>query len=213
MRDVWTAVHRERAALLDDLGTVPASAWDTPSPCPGWTVHDVLAHLVDDASTTSWSFARDLVRSRFAFDLMNEQGVARELRADPAETLEAFRAVRHRRSGAPAPAASRLVEIIVHGEDLRRPLGLRRRYPLGPTIAALRYQRATSPAMGGGRERATGITLVLTDATLTGTVRIGSGPEARGSALALLLALAGRPVRRAELSGPGAEQLRVLTPG
>lgn len=207
MGDVWGAVHRERGSLIDDLTGVNADRWDTPSPCAGWSVHDVLAHLVNDARTTVWAFARDLARARFDFDRLNADGVARERRATGEETLAAFRAVQLRRTGAPAPAATRLVEIIVHGEDLRRPLGLEHRYPVEPTLAALRYQRATSAGMGGGRERARDLQLVVTDAPTPVESRLGVGPEARGSALALLLAVSGRPVRPGEISGPGAGRL------
>ena len=207
MGDVWGAVHRERAALIDDLTGIAADRWETPSPCPGWSVHDVLAHLVNDAQTTAWGFGRDFARARFDFDRVNADGVARERRATGEETLAAFHAVRLRRTGAPAPAATRLVEIIVHGEDLRRPLGLEHRYPVEPTLVALRYQRATSTGMGGGRERARDLQLVVTDAPAPAESRLGVGPEARGSALALLLAVSGRPVRPGEVSGPGAARL------
>jgi len=39
---------RERAALLDLLGDLSARDWARPTVCPGWDVHDVLAHIVDD---------------------------------------------------------------------------------------------------------------------------------------------------------------------
>jgi hypothetical protein len=45
--------------------------------------------------------------------------------------------------------------------------------------------------------------LVASDAA----VDTGSGPQVDGSALALLLAVSGRPVRPGELSGPGAVTL------
>src|SRR4051812_8330921 len=45
MQDVWTMVHAERAALIDDLGDLRDAQWGEPSLCDGWTVHDVVAHL------------------------------------------------------------------------------------------------------------------------------------------------------------------------
>ena len=56
MDDVWSMVHAERAALVDDLQRSDQRRWDEPSPCPGWTVHDVVAHLVDTARTTRVGF-------------------------------------------------------------------------------------------------------------------------------------------------------------
>ena len=70
-----------------------------------------------------------MVRARFDFDRQNEAGIAREKGATPAETLDRLRAVMGRRTTPPAPLDSRLVEEVVHGEDVRRPLGIRRDYP------------------------------------------------------------------------------------
>lgn len=53
--------------------------------------------------------------------------------------------------------------------------------------------------MGGGRERARGWRLVASDAEFTE----GAGPEVRGPAVALLLAISGRQVDPTELTGPG----------
>ena len=47
--DVWPLVHTERAALIDDLAGLDGTAWEQSSLCAGWTVHDVVAHLVDVA--------------------------------------------------------------------------------------------------------------------------------------------------------------------
>lgn len=38
----------ERAALLDLLSTLDAGDWVMPTVCPGWNVHDVVAHIVHD---------------------------------------------------------------------------------------------------------------------------------------------------------------------
>lgn len=165
-----------RRALIQDLEKLPAPQWATPSPCPGRGVHDVLAHLVDDAKTTRPGFLRDLLAAGFDFDRLNARGVARERREDPKRTLAGFRAVSRRTTSAPAPSATRLVEAFVHGEDIRRPLGIRRDYPTAHV--------ATDTELG-----------------------VGAGDEVRGSAIALLLAVSGRPVGPEELTGPGAVPL------
>ena len=38
----------ERAALLDLLGSLDPAAWQRETACPGWSVHDIAAHLVAD---------------------------------------------------------------------------------------------------------------------------------------------------------------------
>ncbi|SEH01491.1 TIGR03083 family protein [Nonomuraea solani] len=200
---MWAVVHAERAALIRDLETVPAERWSTPSLCPGWDVHDVVAHLADDAKTTRLSFLRHFAAARFDFDRFNNAGVARERAAEPRLTLASFRAASHRTTSAPAPKATRLVEAFVHGEDIRRPLGLSRGYPAGHVATALRFQLGTGVPVGGGKERAQGLRLLATDAKLDA----GDGPEVRGTALALLLAVSGRPVGADELTGPGVPAL------
>lgn len=198
---VWSAVHSERRALIRDLQKVPDLLWRTPSLCEGWDVHDVLAHLIATAKTTRLGFVRSLLVSRFDFDRDNEAGIAREKTQNPASTLDEFRMVVDRTSTPPVALATRLVEAFVHGEDIRRPLGISSDYPPGPVITALGYQVRTSTKMGGGKEPAKGSRLVASDAPF----EHGDGPEVRGPAIALLLAVSGRPVNPNELTWPGAQ--------
>lgn len=200
---VWTVVHNERAALVRDLATLPPEQWSAPTACPGWDVHDVVAHLVDTAKTTRIRFVRDMITARFDFDRQNALGLARERRDDPKDTLAAFRSVVTRTSAPPAAMATRLVEAFVHGEDVRRAVGLSGAYPADQLAQALEFQLRTTVKMGGGKERARGLRLVASDAPIDS----GSGPQVCGSALALLLAVSGRPVEPDELTGPGAAPL------
>lgn len=200
---VWTVVHHERAALVRTLETLGPEQWATPTACPGWDVHDVVAHLVDTAKTTRVRFVRDMITARFDFDRQNAVGLARERRTDPLDTLAALRAVVTRTSTPPAAIVTRLVEAFVHGEDIRRAVGLSGEYPVEQVAAALTFQLRTTAQLGGGKERASGLRLVSSDAA----VDSGVGPEVRGTTLALLLAVSGRPVAPDELSGPGAATL------
>jgi uncharacterized protein (TIGR03083 family) len=197
---VWPVVHAEREALIRDLETIAPAQWATPSLCTGWTVHDVLAHMIDVATTTRLGFVRRMLAARGDFDRDNQTGVDRERGQDPADTLAAYRRVAGRTATPPAPLATRLVEEFAHGEDIRRPLGLQRDYPVEHVVTALGYLAKTSQSWGGGKERAQRVRLVATDAD-TG---IGDGPEVRGTAIALVLALSGRRVEPGELTGPGA---------
>ncbi|WP_299165460.1 maleylpyruvate isomerase family mycothiol-dependent enzyme [uncultured Arthrobacter sp.] len=197
---VWQAVHEERRALIEDLAAADPDQWTTPSLCPGWDVHDVVAHLVDTAKTTRLGFVRRLLAARFDFDRDNAAGVARERSATPAETLSEFRRVLNETRTPPAAPATRLVEAIVHGEDIRRPLGFKRTYPIEHVVTALQYQLKTTVSMGGGKQRAAGSRIVATDSN----VDAGSGAEVRGSTLSLLLAVSGRPADRNEFTGEGA---------
>lgn len=204
---VWPVVHAEREALIRDLATLTPAQWTTPSLCVGWSVHDVLAHMIDVATTTRLGFVRRMIAARGDFDLDNQTGVDRERAEDPAETLAAFRRVAGRTATPPAPLATRLVEEFAHGEDIRRPLGLQRDYPVEHVVTALGYLAKTSQKWGGGKERAERVRLVATDVDTV----IGTGPEVRGTAIALVLSLSGRPVAAGELTGPGATVMVAAT--
>ncbi|WP_330180534.1 maleylpyruvate isomerase family mycothiol-dependent enzyme [Nocardia sp. NBC_01503] len=201
--DVWAMVHSERRALITDLEKLDDEQWEWPSLCEGWTVHDVAAHLIDTARTTRLGFAAAMIRARFDFDRQNMRGVRRWRGDSPAETLRRLREVATRTSTPPAPLDSRLVEEIVHGEDIRRPLRLIRSYPEEAVVRAIRLQARTPAAIGGAKELLTRITVTADDLELS----LGDGPEVRGPALSLLLAIAGRPAVFDELTGPGVTAL------
>ncbi|MDP0400357.1 maleylpyruvate isomerase family mycothiol-dependent enzyme [Tsukamurella strandjordii] len=202
MSDVWPMVHAERRALIEFLGGVEESRWDTPSLCPGWTVRDVTAHQISTAKTTRLGFLRGMLAARFDFDRDNQNGVDRE-RGSAADMLAAFRAVVDATATPPAPLDTRLVESIVHGEDIRRPLGAVGEYPLWAVVRALELQARTSTSMGGAKQHVAGLRINADDADVT----LGDGPEVTGPALALLLALSGRTVALGDLAGPGLAEL------
>lgn len=199
MGDVWPMVHAERAALVHDLEGLHDRQWEEPSLCEGWTVHDVVAHLTDTARTTRLGFLAGLARAGFDFDRQNARGVARERGASPAETLERLRRVATRTSTPPAPLDSRLVEEIVHGEDIRRPLGLARPYPAEAVVRSLRLQARTPASFGGAKELVSRVRLTAAG----GEVSIGDGPEVSGPVLSLLLTVSRRRVALDDLDGPG----------
>jgi uncharacterized protein (TIGR03083 family) len=201
--DVWAIVHAERRALVDDLQALTAEQWDTPSLCEGWTVHQVVAHVVDSATTGRLDFVRRMIASRGDFDRDNAVGLERRLRSRPEDTLAGLEAAIESTRTAPADLATRLVEAFVHGEDIRRPLGLTGDYPARGVATALDYLVRTGAGMGGGKERVRGLRVVATDADWS----VGSGPEVSGRGIDLLLALSGRPAGAVQLSGAGLNAL------
>ena len=192
-------MHAERAALIDDLRGLADVRWDEPSLCGEWTVHDVVAHLVDSARTTRLGFVAGFARAGFDFDRQNARGMQRHRGASPQETLERLAQVALRRWTPPAPLDSRLVEEVVHGEDIRRALGLTHTYPPEAVIRSLRLQARTPAAFGGAKELVGRVQLRAVDTDLS----IGKGPHVNGSTLSLLLAVCGRRVALAALDGPG----------
>lgn len=195
--EIWSMVHAERDALASDMAGLDSEQWAAPTVSAGWDVRDVPAHLVDTAKTSRRRFVVGMVRSRFDFDALNEWGIRRERQSDPARTLAEFRAVSRSTDTPPAPLATRLVEAIVHGEDIRRAVGTSGRYPVDAVQTALDYQLRTPVTWGGGKERAAGRRLVATDAPFA----VGSGDEVRATALDLLLLLSGRAIEPASRTG------------
>jgi uncharacterized protein (TIGR03083 family) len=174
--DVWPLVHAERRALIDDLDGLDEAQWALPSQCEGWTVHDVVAHLLDVALTTRLGFAVTMAKAGFDFDRQNADGVDRARSATPRETLERLRTVATRTSGPPAPADTRIVDEVVHGEDIRRAVGLRRDYPPEAVVRSLLRQSRMPESFGGAKELVTRIRLTATDLDLS----VGDGPEVSG---------------------------------
>jgi uncharacterized protein (TIGR03083 family) len=200
-------VHAERAALVADLEGLDEAQWDVPSLCAGWTVRDVAAHLVDAACTTRLGFVVSLARARFDFDRQNARGVVRTRGASPQQTLQRLRDVATRTSTPPAPLDSRLVEEVIHGEDVRRPLGLVRAYPQEAVLRSLRLQARTSTSFGGAKQLLAQVRLVAEDADLS----LGDGPDVRGPVLSLLLAVSGRRAALPDLHGPGVPAVAAAT--
>jgi uncharacterized protein (TIGR03083 family) len=201
--DIWPTIHAERRALVDDLDGLTSEQWGTASLSEGWTVHDVLAHLVVLAGMTPLRFVTRLAGARFDFARYTSRAIARERRPDPAQTLAALRAAQDRTTAPPGPPQTWIGEHLVHGEDIRRPLGITRDYPIEAVLDTLDFYQRSQPIIGG-RDRVAGLTLRASDADHS----VGSGPEVTGPALDLVLAATGRAAGWATLAGPGLETLK-----
>ena len=94
-----------------------------------------------------------------------------------------------------------LVETLVHHQDIRRALAQPRTIPAQRLVPALRTALIAPDVAGPWRIR--GIRLVATDLRFSA----GVGPEVRGPAEPLLMAIAGLRDAVSELSGPGQRKL------
>jgi uncharacterized protein (TIGR03083 family) len=201
--ETWPVIHEERKALAADLLGRSGEDWATPSMCGQWTVRDVLAHMTSAAGLTPPSFFGQLVAHGFSFDKLQEAGVAAHLGSSPAQTLSNFEArvtsVKH----PPGPAGTWLGEVIVHAEDIRRPLGIEHHYPDEAVIQVADFYQGSNLLIGS-KGRIAGLTLRATDADWTH----GTGPEVTGPMLSLVMAMTGRQRVLGDLSGEGVATLR-----
>lgn len=202
--DTWSRIHAERAALAADLaGFTDQRQFATPSLCAGLTVREVLAHLTAAASLNSWQWLAGVIRARFDFDKQVSMRLNEQLGATAGETLERFQGIVMSRTKPPLPAVAMLGETIVHGEDIRRPLGIHRAYPIETVTQVARYYRGSDQVvLAKGRIR--GLRLVANDGSFT----TGDGPLVSGTTLALTMAMTGRSTYCDELEGDGVATLR-----
>ncbi|MEU0738117.1 maleylpyruvate isomerase family mycothiol-dependent enzyme [Streptomyces sp. NPDC006134] len=199
----WPLIRAERAALAADLADVTGEQWETPSLCAGLTVREVLAHLTAGASLGAVRWMAGVIRCRFDFDQQVAMRLAEQLGTAPAETLERFRRVIPSTTKPPLPALAMLGETIVHGEDIRRPLGIRRAYPIETVTRVAEYYRG-SDLVVVAKGRIDGLRLVADDGPFT----TGSGALVTGPTVALVMAMTGRASHCDDLEGDGAEILR-----
>ena len=201
MTDFPRIQQRELAALVEDLSGLDPHQWRMTTLCAGWDVEEVVAHLGAAATTTRWGWIRSMVAAKFDPDVHNRRRLEQFRGADPQDTLERFRHV----GPIALPVVSSpagLGEVIVHGEDIRRPLGLRH-VPDPAGLVAVARDFATRNFAVNSKTLVQGLALRATDADF----REGSGPEVRGPLLSLVMVMAGRRAFLPDLSGDGAAEL------
>lgn len=201
--DFWPLIHAERAALAADLASLTDEQWATPSLCTGLTVREVLAHLTAEASLTPVSWMVGVIRCRFDFDKQVTMRLAEHLGATPVETLARFQRVITSTTKPPLPMVAMLGEMIVHGQDIRRPLGIHRDAPIGTLTRVADYYRGSDMAVLA-KGRIGGLRLAATD----GPFAAGSGLVVSGTTLALTMAMTGRTTYCDDLEGDGVALLR-----
>jgi uncharacterized protein (TIGR03083 family) len=200
--DLWSAAHAARAALADDLAALTDQQWAAPSLCGAWTVREAVAHLTAAASIGPVRWMWSVLRSGFDVDRHNGARLAEHLGASPAETLARFRRVVPSTTSTFGPVEAWLGEVVVHAEDVRRPLGIAHAQPVDAATAVARFY-ASRDFTVPGRTLSAGLRLEATD----GPFATGAGPLVSGPTLALVMVLAGRPAHLADLTGGGVDEL------
>jgi uncharacterized protein (TIGR03083 family) len=201
--DIWPVIHAERKALAADLGALGDAQWSAPSLCGRWTVRDVTAHMTATAKISPPGFFAKMLGSGFSFQRMQAKGISAEKGSGPADTLARFEAVMTSVKHPPGPADTMLGETIIHAQDIRRPLGIHHDYPVAAVVQVADFFKGSNLLIGAKR-RIGGLRLRATDTDWSH----GTGPEAAGPILVLVMAMTGRKPPLDDLSGEGVATLR-----
>ena len=201
--DRWPAIHAERKALIADLDKVTEEQWATKSLCAQWSVRDVLAHMTATAKMTPPRFIGKFAGAGFRFNGMTAKGITGELGASPADTLNRFKGELAATTHPPGPLDAMVCEAVVHGEDIRRPLGIAHTYSAEALTITGDFV-TNSNLLLGGKGRAAGLTLRPNDVDWVK----GTGPEVTGPMISILLALTGRAIGLEHLAGDGLATLK-----
>ncbi|GAC1345462.1 MAG: maleylpyruvate isomerase family mycothiol-dependent enzyme [Candidatus Dormibacteria bacterium] len=208
MNDRWPnralaeLVNLERRSIYELLATLSAEQLSLPSLCELWTIRDVACHMASSRQRGSVlgtvRMFRDMYRSGGSWDEVN-QGYVEEWRREGNSKIlsELRRPLRWWKIGWDRV----LVEVFLHGQDVRLPLGV----VSGYSDHCLRVILDGTPSfvLTGADQRIQGLHLRATDIDW----EFGSGPEVEGPAEALILALNGRKTALARLSGDGVSAL------
>ncbi len=196
----WTEIADARRTLADQLDGLTPGQWATPSLCGAWTVHDVVAHLVVPHVTSLPRFAVAMVRAGGNFDRASEALTAALATRPPHELLDQLRAHADGRFRPPGfTSVAPLTDVLVHGQDVRLPLGLDAPEPPQAWTPVLGFLVHPKARRGFVPRPLPAVRLVADDVDWAH----GTGPEVHGPAAALALALLGRRARLDELDGPG----------
>src|SRR6266516_7028547 len=161
--DVRQAIAVERRELADLLEGLSAEDWERPSLCGGWRVRDVAAHLAVNPQVRPLSGMVELARARGSINRMIHDTAVRHAGQPTGQLVAELR--EYAESARRPPGTNYLdplQDILVHGQDIAVPLGVRRGMPL----PAARTAAGRIWAMGfpfKARRRFQGLRFVATD--------------------------------------------------
>jgi len=200
--EIWTNIHAERSALADTWEGLSPDQWSTASWCGGWSVHVTAGHVLAAAEQTIPNFYKEFVQAGFRFNVFADRAARRLAEVPPEDLVRRLRQRTTTTNHPPAPVVVMLGEIVVHGEDIRRPLGIKHGIAEEALVAVADNYTGTNLLIGSKR-RIAGLRLVASDAGWTH----GDGPEVNGPLASLILAMSGRTEALGDLDGPGLDVL------
>lgn len=126
--DAWEMIATERRRLADELEGLTDEQWATQSQCDAWDVRGAAAHIVSPFGMNFGAFVGGMIGAGFS---LNRFAIKRTAKVAAgmtnAEIVKTLRDEAENRWTPPVPGIGPeipLSEVIVHGQDIRRPLGL-----------------------------------------------------------------------------------------
>jgi uncharacterized protein (TIGR03083 family) len=203
MPDLMPMIHAERGSLSEFLGTLEPEQWTTQTWCDQWNVQEVTGHLCAAANITAGHFFPGLVMTGFSFDKFVDKDLRTYASGTPADVKQRFDSIITSTRKPPGPAYVALGEVMVHGEDIRRPLGAKGEHPEEHLVTLAELYKKTGVPLRA-KKRIEGLKLTATDVDWS----TGTGPEVSGPAMSLILAMVGRAGALGDCSGEGVDMLR-----
>lgn len=200
---MWPSTLEARRSLISTFENLEGDQWEVESLCDGWTVREVLAHLVLAARPPGRRYVSAVLKARGNFDAANHRLAIEDGRRPPAELLSQYRQVADHRFAPPGwPAAAPLSDIVLHSLDVRIPLEVEQQVPPNhyEPVLGLLFRRVGRSFTSPGRPQ---VRWVADDHGWSH----GDGPEVRGTMENLALTAAGRSARVGQLEGDGVEAL------
>jgi uncharacterized protein (TIGR03083 family) len=208
--DYFPVIAAERRSVADMLDGLSPQQWETQSLCTGWPVRHVAAHLSVVLTRGLGTFLLAAIRAGGNLDRANCIVVAREATRPIPDIIGDLRANADSRFTPPTfGSEAPLTEVLLHGEDMRVPLGIADGRPAERWQGALDLLVSPKGRRGFAAKGVPPLRYVATDTEWAH----GSGDEVRGPAAALALTFSGRPARLDQLSGPGLATVRAWARG
>jgi uncharacterized protein (TIGR03083 family) len=198
--DILPAIADERRRVADLVASLSPAQLEVRSLCGEWTVKQVAGHLLAAISKPPVSLPLMILRSGFRLHVANAR-VAVLMAERPAADLAA--GLRRNADNPFKPPVvghpGQLTDLQVHGQDMRRPLGLPHGLRLDRIRVSLDFLTGGRAVGFVPRRRPAGLRFEATDLDWSW----GSGATVCGPAEALMMAITGRTVALGELDGPG----------
>jgi uncharacterized protein (TIGR03083 family) len=203
----WRVIEQERRSLAALLENLTDDQWNTPSLCDGWRIKDVAAHVaLAPQAPSPLAMVVEGVRAGGRFHQMNHDVSVRHAERPGADLVAELR---EHASSRKLPKVTNyrniLFDVLVHGQDIAIPLGIRREMPKDAARAGI-VRVWTMGWPFGVKRPLKRFRFTATDVDWAA----GDGPEVSGPVEALLLLLTGRPAALPRLSGRGVEELSGL---